>query len=252
MRSDMDKLLTEHPRANHSAPNVHVIKERAYVTCNRKDPESLEDMPKTDPMKRFDWGWGKEFGESLNPLRKFLLSKVGAKWDDVYSEIREHLDPKSTIQNHIMQHLWHYVERNVTIDEDGRPYYLSYNGWQPLYRSKYRGTLYVHPLTGILLESPPYPKKPDRMPWGYDPNKYKAPDGTDFIRKNGVWFKLVSSFVKWDYEYETKGFWLDTGVHRTMQCPIEGTWAKRFEYKEQQCSKKELKKYGLKNEVPNS
>ena len=250
MRDDMDKLLAERPRIGHNDPNLDVQRGRAYTTRHREDLEALDDLPKRDSMKRFDWGWGKEFNENLNPLRRFLKSNVGRKWDDVYSELREHIDPKSTIQNHIMQHLWHYVERDIVLDEEGHPCKRSRweGGYARLWKSRYGTAFYVHPLNGKLLEPPVHPKDPNRKPWGYDPNKWTASDGTEFYRRNGIWFMWVSVYAGSDYDYESRyGRDPVSGQYLYMPFPIPGTWGKKYKTVEQQCSKKELKKYGLQN-----
>ncbi len=253
MRPDMSKLLAERPRRGHDNPNLHVERERIFLTNHRKDIEALENMPRTDSMKRFSWSQGleKEFNENLNPLRRFLKSNVGRKWDDVYSELREHVDPKSTIQNHIMQHLWHYVERNVVLDEEGHPCVKSRleGGYVRLWKSRYGSAFYVHPLNGKLLEPPVHPKNPNRKPWGYDPNKYTAPDGTEFRKRNGIWFMWVSVYAGDDYDYESR-YATDplSGRYVYMSFPISGTWGKKYRTVEQQCCKKDLKKYGLTND----
>lgn len=249
MREDMDKLLVERPRRGHSEPNLDVQRGRAYTTRYRKDLEALDDLPKKDSMKRFDWGWGKEFNENLNPLRRFLKSNVGRKWDDVYSELREHVNPGSTVQNHIMQHLWQYVQKDVVLDEEGHPCVKNRweGGYSRLWKSHYNSQFYVHPLTGKLLEPPAHPKDPNRKPWGYNPDKWTAPDGKKFHRKNGIWFGVSSQYIGWDYDYRTYTFRQEDGTYRTESRPIPGSWAERSLTKEYQLSKKELRKYGLQN-----
>lgn len=246
MRDDMDKLLAEHPRVHHSEPNMHVLRERKYISRYRKDPEALDLLPKTDPMKRFDWGWGKEFGEYLAPLRRFLKSNVGRKWDDVYSELREHVNPGSTVQNHIMQHLWHYIQKDVVLDEEGHPCVKSRweGGYSRLWKSRYGSLFYVHPLSRKLLEPPTHPKDPNRKPRGYDPDKWTASDGREFQRLNGIWFGVKKVYVGRDYEYNCS---YDSTVGCNILTPIPGTFEKRYREESYQLSKKELKKYGLQN-----
>jgi hypothetical protein len=43
--------------------------------------------------------------ENLAPLRRFLASRVGRRWDDVYSEVRAAIRADSAAQLHVLQHL---------------------------------------------------------------------------------------------------------------------------------------------------
>lgn len=103
----------------------------------------------------------KDLNENLQPLVRYLRSSCGRPWDKVYSEIRANLAPTSTVDMHIMQHLWQYVDRWALIE--GRKVYGAERTWGgELYRLYKDGrTFYVHPKSGLLLE----PK--DRRPKGY-------------------------------------------------------------------------------------
>lgn len=57
-------------------------------------------------------GEGKEFGDRLSPLRRYLEAQVGRNWDDVYSEIRKVCDLRSLAGYHLMQHIKMEVEFN--------------------------------------------------------------------------------------------------------------------------------------------
>lgn len=232
MKDDMDKLIVERPRIGHDNPNLHVERERIFLSNHRKDVEALEDMPTKDSMKRFSWSQGleKSSNENLNPLRRFLKSRVGELWDNVYSELREHINPASTIQNHIMKHLWDYVERNAIVDEKGQPYILSSwnaDGYTPMYKSRYGNSFYIHPVSGELLEPPPAPKKPPRKPWGYDPDKIILTETTFLHRIKNIWY-----FVE-----KTETEFLD----------FYGRLLKKESLDKHQLNKKELKKYGISN-----
>jgi len=88
--------------------------------------------------------------ENLAPLIRFLRSREGRRWDDVYGEIRARLSPRSVIDMHIMQHLFDFVHLRVEI-LDGVVYTRDNRGrCGPL--KDYGGgrTFYVHPQTGRL------------------------------------------------------------------------------------------------------
>lgn len=110
MRRDMPKIICERPRLYGGGK----IKGRASNT-------PIEDLPTKESMtKKWMRGNNKELNENLRPLERFLHSRIGCKWNDVYSEIRQNLNPNSAIQLHILQHLEHMVltetwERNGKI-----------------------------------------------------------------------------------------------------------------------------------------
>ncbi|WP_413167540.1 hypothetical protein ACL6C3_12780 [Capilliphycus salinus ALCB114379] len=91
----------------------------------------------------------KFLSDHLGPLRRFLRSKVGQPWNQVYSELCQRLDSNSMTGQHVLHHVWDYVERHVELI-DGVPCRTSGRRWgQPL-DSRWRDDLYVHPETGIL------------------------------------------------------------------------------------------------------
>lgn len=135
MRRDMAKKLVERPR--HGAGWKRKSRGRATA-----------DMPRREPMSM---GRGsKGFGENLAPLRRFLHRSVGRPWDDVYSEIRAHLGPRSTVHMHVLVHLDRMVEKHPVFI-DGRPYHpeASAGRYQPIRGSRW-DCLYVCPETGTL------------------------------------------------------------------------------------------------------
>jgi hypothetical protein len=91
----------------------------------------------------------KYFSDHLNPLQRYLRSKVGQPWNDIYSELCQRLDSKTMTGRHVISHIWNYVERHVEL-YNGIPYSkASWGKVQPL-TNYYREHLYVHPETGIL------------------------------------------------------------------------------------------------------
>jgi hypothetical protein len=72
------------------------------------DPDSL---PKRLPSSRNRCG-GKNLGDRLNPLRRFLKANCGRLWDDVYRDICEVANTHSVRGYHLRQHVWSYVVPN--------------------------------------------------------------------------------------------------------------------------------------------
>jgi len=105
----MDKLLCERPRRGSN--------DRASFKRSR---ERNDDTDSKEPI-RSRLNRTKYLNENLNPLKRFLQSRVGRPWDKVYSEIREHFDKSSAVKLHIFEHLKDYVELNV-VYRDGKYY----------------------------------------------------------------------------------------------------------------------------------
>lgn len=102
------------------------------------------------PRRRTKW-----LNENLAPLCRFLLRSVGRPWNEVHAEICTQLTPRSTLQKHVLDHLYQYVERHPVII-DGWPHRPMAWGSQradyfPL--SGYGRSFYVCPQTGRLLRA---------------------------------------------------------------------------------------------------
>ncbi len=103
----------------------------------------------------------KWLSDHLGPLRRFLRSKVGQPWNQVYSELCQRLDRNTVTGQHVLDHVWDYVERHVELI-DGIAYHKSeWKCGQPLGRG-WRDDFYVHPETGILCLGPRIPWKPQK------------------------------------------------------------------------------------------
>jgi len=80
---------------------------------------------------------------------KFLESRIGKHWDDVYSEI---CNFRNDIGFDFKRRIKWCVEKDIYFDKNGLPFVF------PVYygNNKIRG-LWVHPVTGILMAPPKYP-----------------------------------------------------------------------------------------------
>lgn len=157
MRSDMAKVLVERPR--HGAAYLQYRHRRHAF--DRKS-RSREDLQATPLRMGMGFGRGKSLNENLRPLKRFLLTRRGRKWDRVYAELRAHLAPRNTVDMHVMQHLWEYVlfarrERSgklILVDAHGRARYeLRANG-EVLGIWYYRDIFYVCEETRRLIYLP--------------------------------------------------------------------------------------------------
>lgn len=147
MRKDLNKLLCEEER-NGSSRSFKGVRRKKIFQADDEFNAGRESMTKRYAII----GNNKNFGEHLSPLYGIVRKNVGRRWDDVYSEMSEVFDFRSVINDHILQHLWSYVERNAYID-DGvimiRGRYRS--GAEQLELSSCE--FYVHPATGILTKN---------------------------------------------------------------------------------------------------
>lgn len=115
----MTECIIERPRHG-GVRNYHSNRPR----IKHLDIDDLDSLPKSEGYRRPHLDNGKELSDFLNPLYRFLLSNVGRKWNDVYSEIRQNINPNSTTQIHILDHVLTWVNVNTFIGEDGKVYII--------------------------------------------------------------------------------------------------------------------------------
>ena len=90
---------------------------------------------------------------TLQPLRRFLLSKLGQPWDKVYSELRANMRVSKAIDLHILQHLEQMVHLHVEV-VDRKPMVVSYGGLREIRATRW-DDLWVCPKTGRLRQYKP-------------------------------------------------------------------------------------------------
>lgn len=149
MRKDMSKVIVERPRLGRSSAGLrrgrtHIVEDDdgEPIRAGRGGRAPVRDKPERT----------KNLNENLNPLRRFLQSAVGRKWDKVYSEISENLKPTSTVQQHVRDHLEDFVAVKTRMSGGKVIVSQRYGGERPLDDDHRR--FYVHPRTGLLRENP--------------------------------------------------------------------------------------------------
>src|SRR5690606_10710311 len=125
-------------------------------------------------------GRDKGLNEHLNPLWRFLRSNLGRPWDRVYSEIRERVDSRSVLGAHVLDHLNGQVSTNCFLE---RKQLLNSTSWghRPVFG------FYVHPKTGILLET----ASRSRKAWRNKQREIRwavGPDQDLYETFSGLWF----------------------------------------------------------------
>jgi hypothetical protein len=177
----MFKVIVERPRASGRTPTktptraavaraeMQRIMHEGYEEDEDGDAYTADNTLKTfEPIKsRYDDH--RSLNENLAPLLRFLEKSIGRPWDEVYSEVREHLRLDSAVQLHVVQHLNWTVTEKTYMGEDGHVYatdrswhrYNNNNALDlpnPFSRHNY----YVHPETKLLCRQPHLSKKARR------------------------------------------------------------------------------------------
>ncbi len=137
MRDDMHRVLVTRPRLG------------AQVRRKRRT-HRFEDMPSRVGMKRthaFAKADMKVLNEHLQPLRRYLHAQVGRPWDKVWSEIAAGLRVTSAVQQHVRDHVFDFVAKDVS--PRGREVWVHEHGHERPLRDSIR-ELWVDPRTGIL------------------------------------------------------------------------------------------------------
>jgi hypothetical protein len=149
MRKDMLKLLSERPRSGSRMRGTKLGKRlppTADLDPEDSGPERVSSSPQGPVYGR---GWGdKERNQRLKPLRRFLDSRVGRPWDEVYSEIRKSIHWRRAMGYRVLDRLDRLVATDCFL-EDGR---VVQPGWLGSYPPR---TFYAHPKTGLLCRPAP-------------------------------------------------------------------------------------------------
>lgn len=80
--------------------------EREYLDVIKIDPEICDELD-VKPLVKV----GKDFKDKLGPMFRWLNAQIGKPWDDIYSEVIEKFDTRTTAGRHIVfDHLLRSVE----------------------------------------------------------------------------------------------------------------------------------------------
>jgi len=241
MREDMSKVVIERPRRGHS-----LLSSKTGLRIHRYDPDKeYDDLPKRVSGSRSKHIRAREikyFSDLLGPLRRFLRKNVGRPWDQVYSEMKKHLDDRKVTGRHVFEHVDDEVETHALIGDDGELYKMRYGGeLAPVYG------LYVDPRTGLLCWS-------DRKPWWRERRKSKTAQeegsyarlsaNTAYVKIKGIWYFIEYKIYEKsaDYDLAKQAVLLRT-IPKVSNTPI-------LILRKKQLSQKEMKAAKLKNDHP--
>ncbi len=299
MRKDMFKVIVEKERWNSQGKfdnktSRRYLKQFKPNSGNKEDRDDWEEDEKLSHLPKKitgskPQGWNcKSLNENLNPLKKFINSRVGQKWDDVWSEICQEINSNSTVQKHVLDHAKDFVETGCYYDSQGRVWTNTTSGpmlVSPVTYYKYSSKHYAEPETGILrkvkiIDTKAKKEKPiERVDIGNNQQLHKL---------EGIWYCVnLKPFPKFALTDKTSygefvnnyGLIKDVVLNKTLYVLsknkrlIQDTYGSDFEFKasngvvsisflmnagptagfvyaahKKQLNKKDLKKYNLKND----
>ena len=163
-----------------------------------------------------------DFSKNLAPLRRWLFSKVGQHWDDIYSELCQRIDKRTTTGQRFFSHLWDCVEPDFGLIDGAivSRYYSNVS----------RHPFYIHPDTGILCAV----KKPPREPAKKSDDCIVIDNYHEYRKLSDVWYLVT-------FENIPQGVAVrDVISGQTVQL---ASWQRERIYaaSKRQCSKKEIK-----------
>lgn len=232
----MHKVVIERPRAGRSWARSHPRPKPPFDSAPRF--ESIKA-----PHVRRKW-----FSDLLGPLKRWLRSQLGRPWNDIYSEACAVIKPDSVIRIHVKTHLLEFVERHTFMHE-GKVCYLDTwrDGITSITERRFgRTEFFVHPEDGVLLEIPNVSKKIQQA------NKPKTPLTRCWLRKGvalqhirGLWFECHFEVVPVDMRFKAYDHALERVVSRSELTRHDKHYL-LCKWK-RQLSRKELKRYSLRN-----
>jgi len=154
MREDFNKQLTERERLGHKMKFGDYRNAKLNKVLDEDMSGGKESIHARRRNAKGRNAGRKRFNENLNPLINFLRVNAGRPWDKIYSEITSTFDKRKVINNHILEHLFDYVELNAVII-DGKPHKLSRWSRDSSYQEITFGnpnypTYYVDPRDGLM------------------------------------------------------------------------------------------------------
>ncbi|WP_204103035.1 MULTISPECIES: hypothetical protein [Spirulina sp. CCY15215] len=184
----LDRIVIERPRGG---LRVSCKKVKGYKkSLDRITREASEEgLLKSFVIKKKYWK-SRYFSDNLAPLYRWLRSYTGQPWKIVYSELCYQLDTSTLSGQHILSHVWDFVERDVIII-DSIPYRKNArHGKRSRLDEGYwgrKGKLYVHPEIGILCIAKKQPQKKEQN----RDDVIKCDRDRQYRKIDGIWY-LVS------------------------------------------------------------
>ncbi|HAX75497.1 MAG TPA: hypothetical protein DCY88_06635 [Cyanobacteria bacterium UBA11372] len=213
----LDRIVIERPRSGFRLSSRRIKGQKKLL-------QQITEIASTDgllsPYLIKTRGKTKYFSDHLGPMRRWLRSKVGQPWDIVYNELCQRIDTKTLCGQHLIFHVWQFVEREVYLIY-GLPYHkhgYRYYGW--------RGEgLYVHPETGMLCKVERGKRQAPQKP----SDRLILDEYHEYRKVNDLWFLVT--FQDQPPEVEIQGIQPEQGYY----------WHRGYAISKRQCNKKEIK-----------
>jgi hypothetical protein len=246
MREDMFKVIVERPR---------LVNSNGYSREGRKFRND-ENAPGRLGMKRGYTQRPKRLNENLAPLKRYLEQQVDRPWDKVYSEIRATIDARSTVKQHILQHIKDFVAIDTHWVETPDGGKVVVRGRWPCDDALLEDVdieLFVHPKTGILLRNRRFVswdrrvKEQRAMKTARECVDRRDIDAQHQLRRiDGIWYEVTLGLLP---APRVQG---NEIVHDSCWDAVRKEWvsrqhgaADRYAVSKRQLGAKELKKYAL-------
>ena len=248
MRQDMSKVIVERPRRGGN-----------NTRRGRSVPEDLQPSHESMRAPHVRHYGGKELNEYLSPLYRFLQSRAGQPWDQVWSEISKNIRATNAVQQHVRDHVMMWVCTKSCIGEDGEVWLLD---GTPYPASKGFSHFYVHPETGLLVYNTQRNNWKNRWREGkkqrdevMKATSLTLSNGVELRKHEGIWYEVELAPVP-------KPEMVDSVLFKSIvrkvprAVPVYDVLLKRFiseTYGTYVCSKRqlnhqELKSYGVTND----
>ncbi|MGA7933029.1 MAG: hypothetical protein WCA35_05735 [Kovacikia sp.] len=177
----------------------------------------------------------KYLSDHLGPLRRFLRSKIGQPWNDVYSELCHRLDGSTMAGQHVLDHVQDYVEQHVEL-VDGIPFQKSRRQYQ--LTQSYRFKLYVHPETGILCDPDAIPLRSIAVP----SSNLKSQQDVIYLDAHHQYRKLNDIWYLITYQVVPATESVFDQLERVTITPgLKGNGDRLYAANKRQCNKREIK-----------
>lgn len=201
MRKDMNKVLTESPRAGGKGPKKRRFDKksrprRCYSEVEADDEPLQEEelaLPRESMKKRHKVdGYEKSLTDHIQPLRRFLISQAGRPWNDVWSDICQVLKGNGLQANHVKDHVKDFVGG---IPHSGKTQFRP-RDW---HRTDSWAGLYVDE-EGILRHQPGPKIWKRRVKKRY--HYTRESDLVEYHKINGCWYRV--ELERLSYEFPTR------------------------------------------------
>ncbi|MFN6567534.1 hypothetical protein [Dendronalium sp. ChiSLP03b] len=224
----LSEIVIERPRGGRriSLKKLTGFKKQLHKITEEASQDGLLNPYLIKPINK-----SKYLSDHLGPLRRFLRSKVGQPWNDIYSELCQRLDPSTMAGQHVLDHLWDYVERHVEIIDGG---IYSKSNRQIQLDGSYRDRFYIHPQTGILCAVQKVPRKQKQKPEQTD--VVIVDDYHQYHKLNEIWYLITFADFPPQTDYVMDVF---KGLIHRSAAMSKGQ--KIYAASKQQCNKKEIR-----------